>query len=73
MPKEYSEDKVTEAILLSLESAKKPMKTEELQQILYEINCPDLPPLLLNKLRLRGVIKGKLDLKQKAWLWWIEK
>lgn len=73
MTKEYDEDKVTEAILLTLKSAKNPMKTDELQKVLDEINCPDIPPLLLNKLRLRGVIKGKLDLKEKAWLWWIEK
>ncbi|NVM52334.1 MAG: hypothetical protein HWN66_01440 [Candidatus Helarchaeota archaeon] len=72
MPKEYEEDRATKAILLTLESSKKPMKTEEIQKVLDEIDCPDIPPLLLNKLRLRGVIKGKLDLKQKAWLWWIE-
>ena len=72
MPKEYDEDKVTKAIILTLESAKKPMKTEEIQKVLEEIDCPDAPPMLLNKLRLRGTIKGKLDLKQKAWLWWIE-
>ncbi|MHA1275798.1 MAG: hypothetical protein ACTSQI_06625 [Candidatus Helarchaeota archaeon] len=72
MPKEYDEDKVTKAIILTLESEKKPMKTEEIQKVLDEIDCPDIPPLLLNKLRLRGLIKGKLDLKQKAWLWWIE-
>ncbi|MHA1131130.1 MAG: hypothetical protein ACTSRC_06250 [Candidatus Helarchaeota archaeon] len=72
MPKEYDEDKVTKAIILTLESKKKPMKTEEIQKVLDEIDCPDIPPLLLNKLRLRGLIKGKLDLKQKAWLWWIE-
>jgi hypothetical protein len=73
MPKEYEEDKVTKAIILTLESAKKPMTTVEIQRVLEEIDCPDTPPLLLNKLRLRGIIKGKLDIKQKAWLWWIEK
>lgn len=72
MPKEYEEDRVTKAIVMTLESKKRPMKTEEIQKVLDEIDCPDIPPLLLNKLRLRGVIKGKLDLKQKAWLWWIE-
>jgi uncharacterized protein YeaO (DUF488 family) len=49
------------------------MTTVEIQRVLEEIDCPDTPPLLLNKLRLRGIIKGKLDIKQKAWLWWIEK
>ncbi len=76
MPKEYKEDKVTEAIILTLESyssVDKPLKTAEIQKVLEELDCPDMPPLLLNKLRLRGVIKGKLDLKLKAWLWWIEK
>ena len=72
MSKDYDEDKVTKAIVMTLESKKKPMKTEEIQKVLDEIDCPDIPPLLLNKLRLRGVIKGKLDIKQKAWLWWIE-
>lgn len=73
MPKkEFDEDKVTQAIILTLESQKKPMTTVEIQKVLDEIECPDIPPLLLNKLRLRGVIKGKLDIKQKTWLWWIE-
>ncbi len=72
MPKEYDDDRVTKAIIMTLESYKKPMTTTEIQKVLDEIECPDIPPLLLNKLRLRGIIKGKLDLKQKAWLWWIE-
>ncbi len=73
MPKkEFDEDKVTRAILLTLESSKKPMTTAEIQNVLDEIDCPDIPPVLLNKLRMRGTIKGKLDLKQKTWLWWIE-
>ena len=71
MPKEYDEDRTTKAIVMTLESSKKPTTTVEIQKVLDEIDCPDMPPLLLNKLRLRGVIKGKLDLKQKAWLWWI--
>ncbi|MHA1264663.1 MAG: hypothetical protein ACTSRS_05430 [Candidatus Helarchaeota archaeon] len=76
MPKEYNEDKVTEAIILTLESyssKEKPLRTEDIQKVLEELDCPDVPPLLLNKLRLRGVIQGKLDLKQKAWIWWIDK
>ena len=73
MPKkEFDEDKVTQAIILTLESQKKPMTTAEIQKVLDEIDCPDVPPLLLNKLRLRGVIQGKLDIKQKTWLWWKE-
>ncbi|NVM28153.1 MAG: hypothetical protein HWN65_04865 [Candidatus Helarchaeota archaeon] len=72
MPKEYDEDKTTKAILLTLKSAKKPMKTAEIQKVLDDIDCPDMPPQLLNKLRLRGVIKGKLDLRERAWLWWVE-
>jgi len=70
--KEFDEDKVTQAIILTLESQKKPMTTAEIQKVLDEIDCPDVPPLLLNKLRLRGVIQGKLDIKQKTWLWWKE-
>jgi hypothetical protein len=75
MPKDYNEDKVTKSILLTLESyssPEKPMKTVDIQKVLDELDCPDVPPLLLNKLRLRGKIKGKLDLKQKAWVWWKE-
>ena len=41
MPKEYEEDRVTKAVLLTLESAKKPLKTEEIQKVLEEIDCPD--------------------------------
>ncbi|MFX1293869.1 MAG: hypothetical protein ACFFD2_03270 [Promethearchaeota archaeon] len=72
MTKEYDKDRVTKAIIMTLESYKKPMTTAEIQKVLDEIDCPDIPPLLLNKLRLHGDIKGKLDLKQKSWLWWID-
>jgi hypothetical protein len=36
------------------------------------ISCPDEPVRFLNKMRMKGEIKGKLSMEHKGWLWWVE-
>jgi len=35
--------------------------------------CPDAIIRFLNKLKLKGVIKGKLSVEHRGWIWYIEK
>ena len=35
------------------------------------LTCPDEPVRFLNKLRIKGEIKGEVSLKHKGWVWWV--
>jgi len=74
-----SEHKLTEEeslklIVNILESAGKPLTTRDVEGEIRKslISCPDSLPVLLNKLRLRGVVKGKLSPEHRGWIWWLE-
>ena len=74
-----SEHKLTEEESLKLvvnilKSAGKPLTTRDVEGEIRKslISCPDSLPVLLNKLRLRGVVKGKLSPEHRGWIWWLE-
>ena len=74
-----SEHKLTEEesfklIMDILKSAGKPLTTRNIEGEIRKslISCPDSLPVLLNKLRLRGVVKGKLSPEHRGWIWWVE-
>jgi hypothetical protein len=74
-----SEHKLTEEesfklLVNILESAGKPLTTRDVEGEIRKslISCPDSLPVLLNKLRLRGVVKGKLSPEHRGWIWWLE-
>lgn len=35
------------------------------------IRCPDEPVRFLNRLRMKGVIKGEVSVERRGWLWWV--
>jgi hypothetical protein len=35
------------------------------------VRCPDEPVRFLNRLRMKGVIKGEVSVERKGWLWWV--
>jgi len=35
------------------------------------MRCPDEPVRFLNRLRMKGVIKGEVSVERRGWLWWI--
>lgn len=74
-----SEHKLTdeesfELILSVLKAACKPLTTRDIDGEIRKrlIACPDSLPVLLNKLRLKGLVKGQLSVERKGWIWWIE-
>lgn len=74
-----SEHKLTdeesfELILSVLKAAGKPLTTRDIEGEIRKslASCPDSLPMLLNRLRLRGQVKGQLSAERKGWIWWIE-
>ena len=69
-----TEEESLELILSVLKAAGKPLTTRDVDGEIRKrlISCPDGLPVLLNKLRLRGLVKGQLSPERKGWIWWIE-
>jgi hypothetical protein len=36
------------------------------------IRCPDSTVVFLNKIRIRGEIKGQRSSEKKSWVWWVQ-
>jgi len=73
--KKLSEKEASEIILSILRKAAKPLSTRDIEGETRKllVACPDNTPVFLNRLRLKGVIKGQLSPERKGWIWWIEK
>ncbi len=61
-------------ILSVLRGAGRPLTTKEVQEEADRrlVRCPDSTPVFLNKLRLKGIIRGEYSKERKAWIWWVE-
>lgn len=63
------------ALILSvLKEAGKPLTTRDVDGEIRKrfLWCPDTLPVLLNRLRMRGLVKGQLSAERKGWIWWVE-
>ena len=70
-----TEDKAIELVLSILKAAGKPLTTKEIEEETRKrlVQCPDKTPIFLNRLRLKGAIKGQLSPERHGWIWWVEK
>jgi len=73
--KKLSEKEAIEFIVSLLKEAEKPLTTREIEEKTRKrmVSCPDKTPIFLNRLRIKGVVKGKLSAERRGWVWWIEK
>jgi len=72
--KRLSEDEAVELIISILRAAGKPLTTREIEEETRKrmVSCPDKTPVFLNRLRLKGIVKGQLSVEKRAWIWWVE-
>jgi hypothetical protein len=69
-----SEGEAVELIISILKAAGKPLTTREIEEETRKrmVSCPDKTPIFLNRLRLKGILKGRLSAEKRAWIWWVE-
>ena len=69
-----TEDESYELIMNILKKAGKPLTTRDVEGEIRKTltSCPDTLPVLLNRLRLKGLVKGKLSAEHRGWIWWVE-
>jgi hypothetical protein len=69
-----SESEAVELIISILRTAGKPLTTREIEEETRKrmVSCPDKTPIFLNRLRLKGIVKGRLSAEKRAWIWWVE-
>ena len=69
-----SEDEAIRLILSILKTAGKPLTTREIEAETQKklVQCPDKTPIFLNRLRLKGIVKGELSPERRGWIWWTE-
>ena len=67
-------DEAVNLILSVLRAAGRPMTTRDVQEEAERrrVRCPDSTAVFLNRLRLRGLIKGERSKDQRGWIWWVE-
>jgi len=60
-------------IVQLLTDAGHPLTTREVQEETQKrlVRCPDSTAVFLNKLRLKGNIKGELSREKRGWIWWV--
>ena len=67
-------DEAVDLILQVLKGAGKPLTTREVQGETEKrmVRCPDSTAVFLNRLRIKGVIKGERSKERRGWIWWVE-
>ncbi|MBM3292349.1 hypothetical protein FJY84_06685 [Candidatus Bathyarchaeota archaeon] len=72
-PKILKGEEADQFIINILKNANQPITTREVQAETEKkmVRCPDSTVVFLNKLRIKGLIKGEMSKEKKAWIWWI--
>lgn len=72
-PRELRGEEADQLIIQLLRDAGRPLTTREVQAETEKrlVRCPDSTVVFLNKLRIRGEIKGERSSEKKGWVWWV--
>lgn len=74
MPEQLTEQDAENLIVSLLSKANRPLTTREIEEKIQvkDKRCPDSAVRFLSKMRFKDIIKGKLSIEHKGWIWWIE-
>jgi hypothetical protein len=66
-------EEAEELLVNLLRDAGRPLTTREVQEETQKrlVRCPDTTAVMLNRLRIRGTIKGEMNREKKGWIWWV--
>jgi predicted transcriptional regulator len=61
-------------VLHVLREAGRPLTTREVHEEVEKrmARCPDSTAVFLNRLRIKGIIKGERSAEKRGWIWWLE-
>jgi predicted transcriptional regulator len=67
------QEEAEELLVNLLKEAGRPLTTREVQGETQKrlVRCPDATVVLLNRLRIKGCIKGEMNKERKGWIWWV--
>jgi hypothetical protein len=73
--RKLGEKEAIKIILDILQKAERPLTTREIEEKTKKllVSCPDSTPVFLNRLRIQGIVEGKLSREKRGWVWWIKK
>jgi len=73
-PRELRGEEADKLLIQLLRDAGRPLTTREVQAETEKrlVRCPDSTVVFLNKLRIRGAIKGERSSEKKGWVWWVK-
>ncbi|MCK5561929.1 MAG: hypothetical protein KAJ51_15125 [Thermoplasmata archaeon] len=65
--------KKVEEYVLALLGSKGEMTTRDILEHTEHdgLSCPDEPVRFLTKLRMKGLINGRVSMEHKGWIWWV--
>ena len=68
------EDEAVDLILQILRGTGGPLTTRQIQEETKKrlLRCPDSTVVFLNRLRIRGLIKGERSRERRGWIWWVD-
>ena len=68
------EEEAIDLILQILREAGEPVTTRQIQEETDKrlLRCPDSTIVFLNRLRIKGVIRGERSRERRGWVWWVE-
>lgn len=71
MPEEMTESEA-ERFVMELLDLKGSLTTRQIEEeaTRRETTCPDAIVRFLNKMKLRGLIRGKLSVEHRGWIWY---
>jgi hypothetical protein len=67
-------DEAANLIVQVLREAGRSLTTREVQGETRKrlVRCPDSTAVFLNRLRIKGIIKGERSRARRGWIWWVE-